>query len=153
MYKVFINGKSLILTDNYEDYTSGYDSLFIRHSDNETLTTTVDLLIESPVLSTIYIFDENLTALWEAFNSHYEKVEAAGGVVKKGDLILFIYKNKHWDLPKGKMEKGEGREACALREVKEECGISKLDISDPIDTIYHVYKEASLQLFQKQCKI
>ena len=119
------------------------------HLDNETLTTTVELLIESPVLSSIYIFDENLKELWEAFTSDYKLVEAAGGVVQKGDRLLFIFKNKHWDLPKGKMEKGESQQDCAVREVKEECGISELDISDPIETIYHVYKEGE-KLFLKK---
>ena len=33
-------------------------------------------------------------------------VQAAGGVVRKGDSLLFIRRKGHWDLPKGRVEKG-----------------------------------------------
>jgi len=149
MYKVFINGKSLILTDNYDDYTSDYDSLFITHSDTQTLKTTVDLLAESPVLSSIYIHHNDLEELWAAFISHYVLIETAGGVVQNNDRVLFISKNQHWDLPKGKMEKNETHEDCALREVKEECGLSNLNLEGKLGKTYHVYEENGAQILKK----
>ena len=52
-------------------------------------------------------------------------IEAAGGLVinRKGEY-LFIYRNDKWDLPKGKLEKGERKRQGAVREVEEECGIT-----------------------------
>jgi 8-oxo-dGTP pyrophosphatase MutT (NUDIX family) len=38
------------------------------------------------------------------------------------------YAAGHWDLPKGIIEKGEASEQAALRELKEETGISKAEI-------------------------
>src|SRR5438552_3388516 len=52
-------------------------------------------------------------------------IEAAGGIVKNTDgAYLFIYRLDKWDLPKGKIEKGEKTKEAAVREVEEECGIT-----------------------------
>lgn len=67
-------------------------------------------------------------------------IEAAGGLVKnkKGEH-LFIYRNDKWDLPKGKLEKGEGPRAGAVREVEEECGIEISSSGKKICKTYHAY--------------
>ncbi|MGZ3822721.1 MAG: NUDIX domain-containing protein, partial [Mucilaginibacter sp.] len=67
-------------------------------------------------------------------------IEAAGGMVenKKGEY-LFIYRNDKWDLPKGKIEKGEGKREGAIREVEEECGIMVSGIGKRICKTYHTY--------------
>ena len=53
--------------------------------------------------------------------------------------ILFIYRNRRWDLPKGKAETGELIEDTALREVKEECGLENLVVLGHIIDTYHTY--------------
>ena len=71
----------------------------------------------------------------------YFKIQkAAGGKVLKEDKVLFIYRFNKWDLPKGKLEKGEAIEQCAVREVEEECGFDKLKIEKQIETTYHIFK-------------
>jgi len=67
-------------------------------------------------------------------------IEAAGGVVAnaKGQF-LFIYRNGKWDLPKGKLERREGKKAGAVREVEEECGIKVSGVSKRICKTYHTY--------------
>ncbi|MDB5136804.1 MAG: hypothetical protein JWP37_3407 [Mucilaginibacter sp.] len=67
-------------------------------------------------------------------------IEAAGGMVEntKGEY-LFIYRNDKWDLPKGKLEKGEKKREGAVREVEEECGITVSDIGERICKTYHTY--------------
>jgi 8-oxo-dGTP pyrophosphatase MutT (NUDIX family) len=59
-------------------------------------------------------------------------VRSAGVVlfrpVKKREYLLLHYAAGHWDLPKGIIEKGEASEQAALRELKEETGISKAEI-------------------------
>ncbi len=39
-------------------------------------------------------------------------------------FLLLHYPHGHWDLPKGKIEKGESKESAALRELKEETGLT-----------------------------
>jgi 8-oxo-dGTP diphosphatase len=56
-------------------------------------------------------------------------VRAAGGVVVRRDRgrrrVAVVHRPKYmdWSLPKGKLERGEGFEQAALREVEEETGI------------------------------
>ena len=67
-------------------------------------------------------------------------IEAAGGLVKnETEDYLFIYRNDKWDLPKGKIEKGEGVKEAAVREVEEECGIKVSKLEEKICKTYHVY--------------
>ena len=40
--------------------------------------------------------------------------------------FLIIKRNGVWDLPKGKLEKGEDFETAALREVEEETGLEEM---------------------------
>jgi 8-oxo-dGTP pyrophosphatase MutT (NUDIX family) len=69
-------------------------------------------------------------------------ITAGGGfVLNKSGELLMIHRRGFWDLPKGKIEKGEEIEECAVREVEEECGVSDLKIdSKPFHT-YHLYRE------------
>ncbi|MBM3444184.1 MAG: NUDIX domain-containing protein [Bacteroidetes bacterium] len=67
-------------------------------------------------------------------------IEAAGGIVfnPEGELLM-IFRRGHWDLPKGKRDPGESLEQCALREVKEETGLTTLSLSHFFATTYHSY--------------
>lgn len=83
----------------------------------------------------------NIPLNWNNFIAHFKIVEAAGGLVEnqQGEW-LFIFRNGMWDLPKGKLEKGESVEQCAVREVAEECGIAEPTIVRSLQTTYHTYE-------------
>lgn len=84
---------------------------------------------------------KNLKMLPDLFYSAFKLIEAAGGIVKNKDgKYLFIYRNGYWDLPKGKLEKGEEIRSCAIREVEEECTISGLSIVNDLSPTYHMYE-------------
>ncbi|MEQ8473189.1 MAG: NUDIX hydrolase [Marinoscillum sp.] len=68
----------------------------------------------------------------------FKVIEAAGGVVDKGGKILLIYRKGRWDIPKGKLDKGEKKRACAMREVEEETGV-KVSIDRKINATWHTY--------------
>lgn len=76
-------------------------------------------------------------------SSSPEPCIAAGGVVLSDDpgLILLILRNDIWDLPKGKLEKGESIPECAVREVEEETGLVNLHITTSLCETYHEYKQ------------
>lgn len=78
-----------------------------------------------------------------AFKKITEKlifVPAAGGLVKnEKNEFLFIYRNKHLDLPKGHQEEGEDLELTAVREVEEETGLGNLSLGKKLDVTYHTY--------------
>ena len=75
------------------------------------------------------------------------QIKAAGGVVfrnsgKDSEVdVLLIFRNKLWDLPKGKLEKGESIEMCAVREVAEETGTQLPVLVGDLGTTYHEYME------------
>lgn len=81
-------------------------------------------------------------------NSKYKVIKAAGGLVRKRDKVLMIYRLKKWDLPKGKLEKGEKTEEGALREVEEECNI-KVKLVGKICSTFHTYTMKNSDILKK----
>jgi 8-oxo-dGTP pyrophosphatase MutT (NUDIX family) len=67
-------------------------------------------------------------------------IKAGGGIVtnKHGDLLM-IFRRGKWDLPKGKLDKGESIEECALREVTEETGVLNLRLGLLVAVTQHEY--------------
>ena len=93
-------------------------------------------------LEGISLYCENLEAFWVKFQSYFKSQKAAGGkVLNANNEVLFIYRFKKWDLPKGKLDTGESISECAIREVEEECGITNLQILKPLESTYHIYQE------------
>jgi 8-oxo-(d)GTP phosphatase len=83
------------------------------------------------------ILNEDFSPYEEIINE-YEAEPAAGGLVMKNSKFLMIKRLGKWDLPKGKLEKGETTEDAALREVNEECGIKAQSKGHICDT-HHMY--------------
>lgn len=70
---------------------------------------------------------------------------AAGGIVMNPNQeILWIFRRGFWDLPKGKLDPNETIEACAVREVMEETGISHLVLGELILKTRHQYQDKYL---------
>jgi hypothetical protein len=76
--------------------------------------------------------------LEEKIKAQYKVIKAAGGVVVKDGKWLFMFRRKKWDLPKGKLDKGESSRVAAIREIEEETGVKSL-IRDKICTTWHTY--------------
>ena len=69
----------------------------------------------------------------------FKIIKAGGGVVQNSNKeILFIYRMKKWDLPKGKLDKGETIKECAKREVEEETKV-KVECGSKIISTWHTY--------------
>ena len=88
------------------------------------------------------IWNNDLDKLKKVFFKNFTIIEAAGGIVQNNKKeLLFIYRLDKWDLPKGKMEKGEKPYACALREVEEETGVTQLKLKKKVGETYHTYDD------------
>ncbi|SKB73256.1 NUDIX hydrolase [Dyadobacter psychrophilus] len=74
----------------------------------------------------------------ERIKGIYKVIKAAGGVVVKDGKWLFMFRRKKWDLPKGKLDKGENSRTAAIREIEEETGVKAL-VKDKICTTWHTY--------------
>ena len=136
MYKVFVNEKKLLLSKQAEglEKSLGYENF-------TTLEIGLDLL-ENTSARELNIYGENIDEIWEEFQKLFRIIEAAGGIVSNNEQeILFIRRLGKWDLPKGKMEKGESREESAVREIEEETGLKDVELVRFINTTYHIYVE------------
>jgi 8-oxo-dGTP pyrophosphatase MutT (NUDIX family) len=136
MYKVFVNERPLILTNKLSETANGEYFLLNEAAIQEAIDS-----LRKKKLKGAYIYHPNKEEILKKFTKKIPLEIAAGGVVtnKKGK-VLFIYRNDKWDLPKGKLDRGETIEECALREVEEETGVKKLKIENFLQTTYHVFK-------------
>jgi len=136
MYTIFINDVVIYLTDNSDFKKKNYFFNYRENSISEILAK-----LGSLVGSSLYVYHPELDFLWQDFKDCFKVIEAAGGVVfNEKEEVLWIYRNNRWDLPKGKIEKGESKEIAAIREVEEECGISNLILKEYRKTTYHIYE-------------
>ena len=144
MYKIYINGTPLFLTST-EDFRSvkleGDNFIKMRYvGKKKFLYNYIDLLEKSTDYDAILLHFNDLEKLWDDFKAIYKIVKAAGGVVKnEKEEVLLIFRRGHWDLPKGKMDKGEKKKQTAVREVMEETGLQHIDLQKLIHTTYHTY--------------
>jgi len=98
-------------------------------------------LINSKVpmhLLSLSVTVKDYAAVKEFIKKKFKVVKAAGGLVRKKDKVLMIYRMKKWDLPKGKKESGEKSRDTAVREVEEECNVD-VKIGRKICTTWHTY--------------
>lgn len=138
MYKVF-SGDKCILISSKEITGNNKSSKSVVFTDAETLHKEYKQFAKSLKLDTLVILGEE-ERVWKVFRSLFSYIEAAGGlVINNKDELLMIYRNKHWDLPKGKMEAGESPDQTAIREVEEECGVKNLKIVKQLASTYHIY--------------
>lgn len=143
MYKIKFEEHTLIILDSLCSFS--FDSisknkvLVHQFSHDGKLFSLIEN-IQSEKIKSHILLHSNPMEILELIKTKYSFVEAAGGLVlNEFNQILFIYRNKKWDLPKGKIESGEGKELAAIREVEEETGIKISLIKQHLITTYHTY--------------
>lgn len=136
MYKIFVNDRPIILTNTVLKETD-FKVFLLKSVDLEY----VIRKLQRNDLSEAYLYHPDAEKLLPLFKRRLGYINAGGGLVKnqKGEL-LFIERNKKWDLPKGRAESGEDIETTSLREVEEETGVENLSIERFLQETYHIYK-------------
>ena len=136
MYKVFVNNRPLFLTNKIEKETD-FQLFLLNSVDIEQLVTK----IFKNKIDKAFLYHPDEKEILTTLKSKIPVEKAAGGLVynKKGE-ILFIFRNRKWDLPKGGIEKNEKKKEAAIREVEEETGVSQLKIIEKLQKTYHIFK-------------
>lgn len=140
MYKVFFNDRKIVISQK-ADITL---NKFVRieenlHSKNDVKQWFLKFIENEEQV--VFLLVENAEIFWKnVFVPAFKSIQAAGGVVIRDQQLLFIHRNEKWDLPKGKIDKGETVEDAALREVNEECGIKGHSIVKKLPATYHIYQ-------------
>ncbi len=145
--KIFFEDKPLFLCDNIdadiEPYVHHDDAVFIDELNSHTVKSMIHEMQSEEIHAGVF-YHPSFEELKKAFFKKFTLVQAAGGLVKnEKDEILVIFRRGKWDLPKGKLDQGESLEACAVREVKEETGLTKIKLEAPLLITYHTYHEGT----------
>jgi 8-oxo-dGTP pyrophosphatase MutT (NUDIX family) len=152
-YKVYFANRPVVFTNDEELLalqhglgSAGEYEVIVSQGITDTM------LIESAInrgAKMIYLKCRDVEWSWQQFSSQFVVIRAAGGVVSnEHDEVLFIHRLEKWDLPKGKVEEGEELELAALREVEEECSITKLELKHHLITTYHTYSMKGEQVLK-----
>lgn len=101
-----------------------------------------------PHLKTVICQTEDYEDAKNYIKSQFRIIKAAGGLVRKGDKFLMMRRLGKWDLPKGKLDKGEKAKAAAVREVWEECSIEVV-LEEKLCTTWHTYIQEGRRILKK----
>ena len=143
MYKVFINQKTIYLTQNISNIRLGDLDVLAHPHTKKAMITEYQRFVNDPTTARLILFSPNNPKLMlQDFLSMFSEIEAAGGlVVNPFGQFLFIFRYGKWDLPKGKVEAEEIIKDAAVREVEEETDIHQLKIQYPLIRTMHIYDD------------
>ncbi len=137
MYKVFFNQKPIILSTEIIKNDDSCPLFYIKFSVAEKIISA----LKKKSISSVILYHPKKEKLIMHFNKLFPIVEAAGGlVINELNQFLFIYRNKKWDLPKGRMRKNELIIDAAVREVEEETSVKDLIVKKTLPITYHIFK-------------
>lgn len=136
MYEIFVDDAVIVLTNKLSKETDF--KLFLL--DTCPLGTLLKQLAKEK-LTKVHLYHPDAELLLKKCKSKITTIPAAGGVVTNSRKeVLFIYRNNKWDLPKGKVTRGETTEQAAVREVEEETGVKRLGLDRFLKKTYHIFK-------------
>lgn len=140
MISIYYNDRVLHLTDDINTALGERFDTIHQFSTTGDLRHFLKRFSEDESLMVGYLYGESLSIITRHVKSYYKYFEAAGGLIQnsKGEY-LFIYRLDKWDLPKGKLIKGEKPKDAAVREVAEECGIVDVILKRKLISTYHTY--------------
>lgn len=147
--RIYFDDAPLIITDDVSSIPNIIKKdLPVLEVEKEDADNIMKLHFEKPEAK--ILLGTDYEKLQKKIFGYFKIVEAAGGIVINEEReILFIYRRGKWDLPKGKLEKGEDKIKCAEREIEEETGIGNLKFVAPVGTTYHHYVEKGKHILKE----
>ena len=138
--KIFMNERIVVLTDNFTKTPTIPNEQIYFFENQKEFTKRLGDFEKSDDLY-LFIVYHDLDELFRQVAGCFKYIEAAGGIVTLPDgRILLIERLGKWDLPKGKVEKGETLQETAIREVVEECGLKETPkITGELTHTFHTY--------------
>jgi ADP-ribose pyrophosphatase YjhB (NUDIX family) len=140
---IFFNSKRIIFCSKIGKkakalITNNYS--IVESPDNNFIAEQVKKIEKSKFDCLVFVVPD-VKKYFIAFSALFTPIEAAGGLVyNTKKQTLFIYRNGVWDLPKGKIEKGEKTKTAACREIEEETGVKNITVEKKLCKTYHTYK-------------
>ncbi len=148
MQKFYFNEAAIILTKEKSVKDACGDKIHVENKDR--LYKFLKRYFAKDHSVDLYLTGYSLDVLTSDFISYFKLIHAAGGLVENTEnKFLFIRRFDRWDLPKGKMEKGESPEEAAVREVEEETGVKGLEITGELPVTFHIYPHHDKLILKK----
>jgi 8-oxo-dGTP pyrophosphatase MutT (NUDIX family) len=152
-FKIYFFDKPLFLCDDIDEAIAPYvhhdDAVFVDEFSTPAINSMLHEMKEKKVHAGI-LYHTNLAELKKAVWKKFTIVLAAGGLIMdQHKQVLIIHRKGKWDLPKGKLDKKESLETCAVREVKEETGLREVKLLESLATTYHVYDESGKHILKE----
>lgn len=143
--KIYFGDKPVYLCDNIDKQLNEIihhpDAVFVDEISGPAIKSLLHEMKKEEFHAGV-LWHSDLEQLKKLFFKNFTIIEAAGGIVQNNKKeVLFILRLGKWDLPKGKMEKGEKADECALREVEEETGVTGLKLKKKVGETFHTYDE------------
>ncbi|MCX8020236.1 MAG: NUDIX domain-containing protein [Chitinophagaceae bacterium] len=145
--KIYFQDKPLFLCDRIDETLKEYlkhpDTVFIDILNTHSVKTMIHEMERTEIHAGIFLHHD-LNELKKSFFKKFTLISASGGIIlnSQGNVLL-IFRRGRWDLPKGKRDKNESAEECALRECREETGLQQLSIIRHLGQTFHTYREAA----------
>lgn len=140
MYKVFFKDRIVTLGEDLPGASAVPDQQIHRYHNQSELKELILQFDRKEQIGHLHIVHEDISTLTKAFRACFICIDAGGGVVlNEKKEFLVIKRNGVWDLPKGKLEKGEDFGTAALREVEEETGLVGLEMKQLLVSTFHTY--------------
>ncbi|MEZ5046451.1 MAG: NUDIX domain-containing protein [Chitinophagaceae bacterium] len=138
--KILFKDKRIFLQEKNIPATNTTPSYIIHNLTPQKIELLIDILLISDLKQVLIIGD--IDTSMQILKQTMSLVQAGGGlVINPQHEMLFIYRKGKWDLPKGKIEKQEDIEQCAIREVQEETNLKNIHIVKHLSNSYHIYFE------------
>lgn len=151
--KIFFGDKPLFLCDAVDEIIEPYihhdDAVFIDQLDAHTVKSMIHEMQQEKIHAGVFLHPD-LEELKKAFYKKFTLIQAAGGLVyNEKNEVLLIHRRGKWDLPKGKLDKGEKLADCAVREVEEETGLQQIQLLSPLMLTFHTYHEGTRYILKE----
>ncbi|RZL17943.1 MAG: NUDIX domain-containing protein [Pedobacter sp.] len=136
-YRIYINDNTLFIADTMPNQTLEFQQLETEGFDFLTFYKNLKKIKGKNYL----LITDDAKETFKSIKRKLTVIKAAGGLVTNANgEYLFIFRNKKWDLPKGKVEKKEKIKIAAVREVEEECGVTIESRDQLLCKTYHMYE-------------
>lgn len=140
MYKIYFENRFISINSDVDAKSINENEVFISYKSKKSFYKAVKEFRKDTNIVCLHVQTNKPKKVLKKLKNLFKPITAAGGLVFNNEAkLLLIKRSGIWDIPKGKVEKGEKNRDAAIREVEEECGISGLKIVEKAGKSYHSY--------------
>jgi ADP-ribose pyrophosphatase YjhB (NUDIX family) len=137
---IYYDDKIISIGTDSEETAQNQVIVNYENEEGKTLKVAIKDFLTEGNKKSLFVKTNNASEAFEEIKKRFYFIEAAGGLIQKNNKYLFIKRLGKWDLPKGKLDKGETIKEAAVRECEEECAVTDLKILTQLQDTYHIYE-------------